>query len=91
MKQIGKIGRRNLIANQKCKAELLKRGITKCEVCGYSWGLSIAHKKKRREYLNDPEGLSRWGEYLLLCPTHHTEIEVSKEKTEELFGKLRGV
>lgn len=89
MKRIGKIGRANINANRKCKNELEKRGITRCEVCGTDYALTIAHRKKRREYRGDLDGLSRWGEYLLLCQRCHTSIEFSKEKTEEAFLRLR--
>jgi len=89
MRRIGKRGKINAKANKKCKADLLARSIVRCEMCGSGTMLSIAHKKKRRDYYSDPEGLSRWGEYLLLCQLCHQSIEFDKEKTKKVFERLR--
>lgn len=87
MRRIGKRGRANITANRKCKAELLSKGITRCGVCGTDNYLTIAHIRKRREMT--PDELSEWGNYLLLCQRCHEHIEYDKDKTIELFRRLR--
>ena len=78
----------NKKALEKCKTYALAHNEVQCAVCGTTYALSIAHKKKRRFY-NSVEELSNPKEWLVLCYTHHHEIEFSKEKTEALFSRLR--
>lgn len=92
LKKIGKQGRLNAIANRKI-AELWElHGINYCEAdfpheCDGM--LTNAHRKKRHEYYAEPEKLYDFNEVARLCMTSHNEIEVSKEKTEEFFKRLR--
>ena len=65
-----------------------KKGITYCESCGVSFGLSFAHKKKRRHYKTVKE-LTDYNEVIVLCLREHEIIEKSPEKTKELFDRLR--
>ena len=78
----------NQQANKKLKQTYLDKGITRCEMCSGSWGLSFAHRKKRRHY-KGLEDLSDFNETLLLCYTCHNRIEYNKELTEETFKRLR--
>lgn len=76
------------------KKEFEEKGITRCENCGTESFLSFAHRKKRREYYNrdqkeEERQLGEFNECLLLCIKCHEEIEISKEKTEKLFKRLR--
>lgn len=93
IKRIGKVVRRNLNANKILKKKYLETGITRCEYpcCNTNQFLTFAHKNKR-EWYRKPERqhlLASMDETLLLCQKHHDEIEVSREKTEELFNRLR--
>ena len=78
----------NRQANKKLKELYLSKDITRCEMCGGSWGLSFAHRKKRRFY-QTLEDLSDFNETLLLCYTCHNRIEYDKQLTEDTFNKLR--
>lgn len=91
--KIGKIGKLNLKANKKLKELYQKIGITRCELCGTDQWLSFAHRHLRHDYRGKEldEGLASYNQTLLLCvPKCHAEIEGDKEKTEDLFMKLRG-
>ena len=65
-----------------------KKGITYCESCGVSFGLSFAHRQKRRHYRTVKE-LTDYNEVIVLCLREHEIIEKSPEKTRELFDRLR--
>jgi hypothetical protein len=78
----------NLEANAINKANFLRLGITRCESCGTDYGLSFAHRKKRRHY-RTLEELTDYNEVILLCLREHEEIEKSPQKTIELFKRLR--
>jgi hypothetical protein len=94
MKKIGKITKRNIEANKKLKLIYLEKGITNCEIrlpdCCFNWALGFAHKKKRVEYLKNPDGLSDFNETLLSCNSCHQKIEGNRKLTEYYFNKLRG-
>jgi hypothetical protein len=81
----------NRESNKKCKQICIDKEIFQCENCGYDNLLSFAHKHKRIWYKSQPEKLHDFSEFLLLCLKCHHEIEYSREKTEELFKRLRGV
>lgn len=70
------------------KENFAKKGITYCESCGVSFGLTFAHKKKRRHYRTVKE-LTDYNEVIVLCLREHEIIEKSPEKTRELFDRLR--
>lgn len=93
MKQIGKIGKRNIEANKILKKIFEEKEIYNCENpnCQSGFCLTFAHRHKREWYrpVERQKLLYDFNEVLLLCLKCHDEIEVSKEKTEELFNKLR--
>lgn len=74
-------------ARRKLKQDYARRGITRCEVCGASSGLSFAHRHKRRD--TDSEELGSFHDTILLCIPCHQTIESSKERTTQLFARLR--
>ena len=57
----------------KLKVEFERMGLTTCEVCGGTFGLSFAHRYKRR-FIHDEEELAT---VALLCQRHHEELEHS--------------
>jgi len=59
-----------------------------CESCGVSFGLSFAHRQKRRHYRTVKE-LTDYNEVIVLCLREHQIIEKSQGKTRELFDRLR--
>lgn len=79
------INRKAYIINRK---QFLDKGITRCESCGTTYALTIAHRKKRRHY-RTLEELTDWNEIILLCQPEHMEIEKDPQKTRELFARLR--
>ena len=87
--RLGKRGRMNQETNRKLAEMFLKKGITHCENCGSTWALTWAHRMKRRYYSTVDE-LTDFDQVALLCVRCHNAIEFSREKTEELFGRLRG-
>lgn len=70
------------------KAQFESKGITRCESCGTTYGLSIAHRRKRRHYRSVKE-LTDWNEIILLCLREHQIIEKDPEATARLFERLR--
>lgn len=93
MKQIGKIGKRNLEANRRLKEQYEELGILACELrfegCYIDNFLTFAHKHKRVWYLSKPELLYSLDETLLACVKCHDKIEVSRVLTEKMFTVLR--
>jgi len=79
----------NAKATRKCKEILIDKDITRCENCGSNFMLTIAHRKKRRHYNLEQEKLWDFNEFLLLCVKCHDDIEYSRDKTEEIFARLR--
>jgi hypothetical protein len=71
------------------KQKLFEAGKTRCEVCGTTSWLSIAHRKTRRHYYACPEKLSDFNEILCLCVPCHQKYEGKTEATELLFKRLR--
>lgn len=88
--QIGKSKPSRTKMNQKANNALKKlfeeKEICSCESCGSSFGLTFAHRKKRRHY-KTVEELSDFNEVLLLCLKCHMKIEYDKKQTKELFKK----
>lgn len=70
------------------KANFAKLGVTYCESCGTTSGLTFAHKKKRRHY-RTVEELTDYNEVIVLCMYEHQLAEKSKRLTEQLFDRLR--
>ncbi len=85
----GKRTKMNKEANRIMKAWCESQGIVRCENCNGYWGMSFAHRQKRRFYLTVEE-LSDPKEFLLLCAKCHHDIEYDKHKTEAMFNDLRG-
>ena len=90
---IGKVGERNIDAKERIMKEFEKRGIDKCENPKCECGMfpAPAHKHKR-EWYRKPERQHLLGAYahsIYLCQKCHDEIEVSVEKTIDIFKLLR--
>ena len=79
----------NREANKLMKKWCIEHETTRCELCGNDNFLSFAHRQKRVDY-HSIEELSNPKEFLLLCVPCHQKIEYSREKTKEVFAKLRG-
>jgi len=103
LKQIGKIGRRNIKANFLMKKICIEKGIRTCEVCSVlrelgelvnpcfvDSFLSYAHRSKRVAYRSNPEMLSSYNQFVLACQNGHDTIEYNGELTKKVFQILRG-
>jgi len=93
--QIGKRGKANRESRNKiaeiCEAEnLCYCEIQFTNICMRTFGLAPAHRHKRDYYNGDAEKLADKKQWVIACQACHNEIEVSKEKTEEVFLQLRG-
>lgn len=86
--------------NQKEARELKKLWLAKdvrwCEYdqphdCNFGLFPTNAHKHKKHWYLDKPDEL-RWSynQVLRLCVNSHNLIEYDREKTLEIFERLRG-
>lgn len=84
MRKLGKKGKIWIKARSKLKKEFESKGIIRCEICGSNYILSFHHRRKRR-YGNE----HIFKNVILLCATHHHELEYNKELTKEWFEKLR--
>lgn len=84
----GRRTKMNTEANRIMHKWCLDNGITRCENCNSDWGLSYAHRQKRR-YYSTVEELSDPSQFLLLCLKCHNDIEYSKSDTARLFKDLR--
>lgn len=81
----------NQKANRKLKQIFQEKDITRCEMCGSDFGLSFAHRYKRRWFLGKSEELLwDFNLVLLLCIQCHSGIEYDKELTNKVFNELRG-
>lgn len=74
---------RKMIANY-CQ----KINLNYCENCGGNFGLAPAHRHNRRYYRTAQE-LANPKQWLCLCINCHLQIESNREKTKQLFNKLR--
>lgn len=83
---------RRTLMNQKARRLIAKyceeHNICRCENCGGTFGLAPAHRHKRIEY-KTAEELADPKEWIALCVKCHTEIEFSRQKTKDLFERLR--
>lgn len=69
----------------KLKAEFEAMGVTRCEICGGTFALSFAHRKKRR-MISDEQELRY---VVLLCQKHHEALEHSgHENMYEAITKI---
>lgn len=79
----------NKEANQVLKKVFESKGITRCENCNGTFALQFAHKHKRIWYRRKLHLLADYNQVLLLCAKCHHDIEYDKDKTKELFERLR--
>ena len=89
MAELRKIGRRGKVwqkARKRLKKEFEQKGITHCEICGSTFALSFHHRHKRR--YGDKHDFEN---VILLCATHHQELEHNRTLTKSWFDKLRGI
>jgi len=94
MRHIGKIGRVNIQARARIAETAEERGLSYCEarfpgICQGTFGIAPAHRHKRGWYAGDVEKLSDPNEWAALCQPCHDHIETSRERTEELFNRIR--
>lgn len=93
MRQIGKIGKRNQEANKINYGRFASLGIERCEICGGSFALAVAHKEKREFYRACPELLYDERQVALLCQMCHEKLDnrrkTSKRESDEIFNRLR--
>jgi len=89
MIKAGKRTKMNAKANKIMKQWCIDHEITSCELCGSSYGLSFAHRAKRR-YYQTAEELSDPKNFLLACLACHDKyLEWNPEVKESYFVKLR--
>jgi hypothetical protein len=86
-----KAGKRTKL-NQKSRKMIAKyceeRNLCYCENCGGTFGLAPAHNENRNRY-HTAEELAAPQNWIALCYRCHTEIEGNREKTDEIFKRLR--
>jgi hypothetical protein len=76
-------------ANVKCKKWCVDHGLRVCEICGSNFGLTFAHRKKRRFY-NSVAELSDHNEWILACiDCHNRYLEWDTDVKDVWFSKLR--
>ena len=95
IKQIGKVGKRNIQANAILKIMFRRKDITSCEImfegCTGQLFLTNAHKHKREWYRPKAKQgkLYAFREVLRACQHCHQIIEDDKELTQNIFSQLR--
>lgn len=80
----------NQRANREMKQYCIEHGIVSCELrlgdCTGSYGLTFAHRHKRRWYYDKPVSwLWRRDQWRLACLNCHQQIEYDKELTEKIW------
>lgn len=93
IKQIGKQGKINILANKKIKEMIDNERIVECELkfkgCLGNWTLSPAHKEKRWWYKDKPELLWNRSQVLIACSNCHQILDdrskTTKEKSDSYF------
>ena len=96
MWQLGKRGRANIAARRKIAEIAEENGLGYCEarftgICQGTFGIAPAHRHKRDWYAGDVEKLSDPNEWAALCQPCHNHIEISRDRTEELFSRIRPI
>ena len=90
---VGKIGKANREARKRIAIISQESNLNHCEIqlpgCMKYFGLAPAHRHKRDWYGGDVDKLSDPNEWVASCQWCHDQIEKSREKTEEVFNKLR--
>ena len=81
-----------MVMNQKARKMIAvyceRINLNSCENCGSTFGIAPAHFENRRFY-HTVEELADPKNWVCLCLKCHISCESNKEKTEELFGRLR--
>ncbi len=96
IRHIGTIGKLNLHANKELTKLFISKGIEWCEIdiphkCTSSLAVFFCHRHKRNWYKGKPkELLWSFNQVVLGCYEGHNLIEYNKEKTAEVFERLRG-
>jgi hypothetical protein len=94
LKQIGKIGRINMVANEHLTEMFVDQGINACEVrlpgCLIQSFLDPAHRHRRWWYRSRPKLLYSYDQVICACRRCHTKIDQNKELLEKVFDHLRG-
>lgn len=88
---MSKRGLINAKANRQLKKLFTNLGVCWCESCGSTSNpLSYSHRHPRRWYYDKPdETLWDHNQVILCCLPCHQDHEGNREKTEELFERLR--
>jgi len=80
----------NQKSNRILKQIFLEKEILQCELCGSNFHLTFAHRHKRDWYKGKQEDLLySFDQVLLLCLKCHMAIEYDKQKTADVFERLR--
>ena len=93
---MGRTTKLNTKANKKIKQMWIDKDIMWCELnephnCNQFMGHTNAHRHKRDWYKGKPAHLLYdYNQVLKICPNGHDFIEYKKDKTEEVFMRLRG-
>lgn len=77
MKRLGRKGREWENARRQLKVEFENKGVTRCEMCSSDFGLSFAHRLKRRHIQNAEELKT----VALLCIRCHELVENTNPET----------
>lgn len=95
MRQIGKIGRRNIEANRELRDFYYENETTTCELgfknCQVNWTLAFAHRHNRVWYRSRPELLSDINQTILACQPCHAQMDDTPGLRKKKFAELRGI
>lgn len=93
IKTIGKRGKANRKSRNMISQIAAQNNLYTCEAkldgCMGTFGIAPAHRHKRDHYNGDAEKLADPQEWVAACQWCHDIMEKSKEKTEEVFERLR--
>lgn len=71
-----------------------EKGLDCCELCGGTFGMAPAHRRRRDEY-QSAEELAEFTEWLALDQRCHQRMDdrsqTTEEEKEQIFIRLRGV
>jgi hypothetical protein len=87
--------KKKVYSPEHCKNMIVYEGVPfTCELklvgCCGSLCLSIAHRHKRRWYLNKGGLINELNQVVLACANCHGIIEKDPQLTKEIFERLRG-